>query len=233
MRGVLPGIGADDFVLLWAGGMWQWLDPLTAIRGVAAASLQRNNIKLLFLGTHDPNPGNRPMPMVEEARALAAELGLLERNVFFQRGWVPFDERQNWLLEADVGVSAHRDTIEARFAFRTRVLDYIWTGLPMILSAGDWFSDWVVQQDVGHSVAPGDVEGWKRAILALADDANRRTQMKARLERIAPLFAWKEVAAPLARYCTNPYNTAGTSGLRRRLTPLLSAFYDLARASRR
>ena len=34
LKGVWPGIGADDQVLLWGGGIWRWLDPLTPIRAM-------------------------------------------------------------------------------------------------------------------------------------------------------------------------------------------------------
>ena len=32
LRGVWPGIGADDPVLLWAGGVWRWLDAAGRVR---------------------------------------------------------------------------------------------------------------------------------------------------------------------------------------------------------
>ena len=35
VKGVLPGIGTDDRVVTWAGGMWNWVDPLTLIRATA------------------------------------------------------------------------------------------------------------------------------------------------------------------------------------------------------
>lgn len=229
MRGVLPGVGSDDFVLLWAGGLWQWLDPLTVIRSVAAAAEQEPRVKLVFLGTQDPNPQNRPMTMVEQARRLAGELGVLQTNVVFANEWVAYDERQNWLLEADAGVSAHQQTAESHFSFRTRVLDYIWANLPMILTEGDYFSDWVAQQGGGKSVAAGDVEAWKRAILELARDRGLRAKMKAQLQSRAAEFTWERVAEPLVRYCDAPYKTARASAVRQRLIPLLSAIYDSAK----
>jgi glycosyltransferase involved in cell wall biosynthesis len=229
MRGVMPGITADDLVLLWAGGIWQWLDPLTVIRAVAAASDEIKNLRLVFLGTEDPNPQNRPMPMVEQSRQLASELGVLDRHVFFRPGWTSYEERGNWLLEADIGVSAHQETAEARFAFRTRVLDYIWAGLPMILTCGDYFSDWAERQDVGHAVAAGDVAGWQSAITGLAREKQEGEGMRARLLRLAPQFTWEKVAAPLARYCAAPYKTARVPGWRRWAIPFLAAVYDFTR----
>ncbi len=89
------------------------------------------------------------------AQRRSEELGVLNRNVFFN-DWVPYGERQNYLLEADVGVSLHLDHVETRFSFRTRVLDYIWVGLPMVLSAGDALSDLVARQELGSGgAAPG------------------------------------------------------------------------------
>ena len=34
LKGVVPGIGADDKVILWGGGIYNWFDPLTLIRAV-------------------------------------------------------------------------------------------------------------------------------------------------------------------------------------------------------
>lgn len=128
------------------------------------------------------------MPILDKTRQLAGELGVLNRHVFFNEGWVPFDERQNYLLEADVGVSAYLETAEMRLAIRTRVLDYIWAGLPMILTQGDHFADWIEREHVGLPVAPGDVAGWKQAILRLARDADFRQRCRARLANLAPGF---------------------------------------------
>jgi hypothetical protein len=35
LKGVHPGIGPDDKVLLWGGGIYNWLDPFTPIRAAA------------------------------------------------------------------------------------------------------------------------------------------------------------------------------------------------------
>ena len=35
LKGVVPGIGLEDRVIFWGGGLWDWLDPVTAIRAAA------------------------------------------------------------------------------------------------------------------------------------------------------------------------------------------------------
>ena len=94
LRGVVPGIGADDRILLWPGGIWNWFDPLTVIRAVHELSQRRDDVRLFFLGAPAPEPGVPEMAMAGARRvALAEELGLRDRVVFFNFGWVPYAER--------------------------------------------------------------------------------------------------------------------------------------------
>ena len=106
VKGVWPGIGADDHVLLWAGGVWRWLDALTPIRAVERLRDRGHAVHLVFLGVGRPalDPDATPTS-ADAAIAFAAERGLEGRCVHFNRGWVPYAEREDYLLEADVGVS--------------------------------------------------------------------------------------------------------------------------------
>jgi len=226
VKGVMPGISKDDILLLWAGGIWPWFDPSTVIRGMSLIK-DRSDIKLLFLGTRHPNPDIPEMPIVDESRRLAQELGVLGRTVFFREGWVPFEERQNFLLEADIGVSAHTATIEARLSFRTRILDYIWAGLPMIITEGDYFAELIAREGVGKAVSSRNADGWKEAILSLAGSQNLRQSMQQRLQGLREQFHWEKVTEPLVRYCREPYSTRGLSSLQIGLSRLLTLIYRL------
>jgi GT2 family glycosyltransferase len=56
IRDAIDGIGDDDIVLLWGGGIYNWFDPATLIRGLASAVEKEPRLKLFFLGTAHPNP---------------------------------------------------------------------------------------------------------------------------------------------------------------------------------
>ena len=45
--------------------------------------------------------------------------------------------------------------------FRTRLLDYIWAGLPMVVTRGDPLAELVDVQRLGIVVPPGDVTAWE------------------------------------------------------------------------
>lgn len=201
IKGAVPGISADDKVVLWGGGVWDWLDPLTVIRAMAIAREQRPDLKLFFLGMRHPNAADVPdMLMYERAVALATELGLLNTTVFFNDRWVPYSERENYFLEADIGVSAHLEHIETRFAFRTRLLDYIWAGLPMVVSSGDTLADTVALRGLGHVVPIGDAESYAQALLAVASEPRHRDAF-AQAQRD---FAWPQALAALLHFCRRP-----------------------------
>ena len=55
--------------------------------------------------------------------------------------------------EADLGVSAHRDHLEARYAHRTRLLDYLWAGLPVVATRGDALAELVDRERLGRGRA--------------------------------------------------------------------------------
>jgi glycosyltransferase involved in cell wall biosynthesis len=114
---------------------------------------------------------------------------------------VPYAERGAWLAEADLGVSAHLDHLEARFSFRTRILDYLWAGLPMVASSGDALGDLVAARGLGRAVEPGDVDGFAAACAALLDDSSEYEAARARIEELRPRLVWSEAARPLVDWC--------------------------------
>jgi glycosyltransferase involved in cell wall biosynthesis len=132
-------------------------------------------------------------------------MGLYGRHVFFNEGWVPYEERANYLLEADIGVSTHHDYVENLFSFRTRILDYVWAGLPMIVSAGDSASEEIVaRHNLGCTVAPGDVDGLAQAIAEMLEMPDLRAAYRSRFQEIRQALTWTHAVEPLARFCRDP-----------------------------
>jgi hypothetical protein len=199
MRGGLPGVDERSRVLLWGGGIWNWLDPLTVIRAVAELARTRPDVRLVFMGLRRPNARTTETEMAERAVALTHELGANGSSVIFNEDWVPYEERGAWLADADIGVSAHFDTLETRFAFRTRVLDYLWAGLPVATTEGDVLADLVDEERLGASVPAQDASAWVVALAALLDNDGARTAARRRVEAVRSRFEWPRVVEPLSR----------------------------------
>ena len=203
LKGVYPGIGKNDKVIFWGGGVWDWLDAPTLIRAMARLTDRRPDVKLLFMGIKHPNPQEWEREVLGETFSISRQLGLLNHTVFFN-DWVVYEERANYLMEADIGVSLHRDHLETRFSFRTRFLDYLWAGLPIVATRGDVLSEEVEKHGLGRVVEPGDVEGVAEAILSLLDTPNLREAYRPRFERVAADYRWDAVTRPLVEFCRAP-----------------------------
>ena len=208
LKGVVPGIDIDDTVLLWNGGIWEWFDPLTLIRAMSQLRSQRPDVKLFFMGARHPNPDVPEMRMYNRAVLLAEELGVKDQTVFFNDSWVPYAERQNYLLEADWAVSCHIFHIETRFSFRTRLLDCIWASLPMIISTGDVLSEYVEQHDLGYVVPVGDATHLAATILQAINEKHPREQRQANFAQAQQTFAWSQALQPLIEFCKHPHYAA-------------------------
>ena len=198
LRAALPQIAAGDEVVLWNGGLWNWFDAPAAIEAVALLAARRPTVRLVFMGSGEGPAGARA---AQEAQALAAARGLAGGAVIFNDGWVPYGERAGWLLDAACAVVAARDHLETRFAFRTRLLDCFWAGLPAVCTRGDELAARIERDDLGAVTPPGDAAALADAIERVLDRG--RTAYAERLARAAADHAWPIVAEPLRRWVTS------------------------------
>ena len=210
LRGVIPGIGASDRIVLWAGGMWNWVDPVTLVRAGAKLRETRPDVKIVLLGATHPNPDIGEMQVAREARDLARDLDPRGEGFFFL-DWVPYDRRHLYLLESDVGVSLHRPGIESEFAFRTRLLDYLWCDLPMVLTEGDELATKIEGAGLGLAVGAGDIAGVAAAVDQILEMPRTAERQQAFQEQRSAL-AWDRVAEPLVEFCQAPRRAPDREG---------------------
>lgn len=202
IKGKLPGVLTTDRLIVWSGGLWDWLDPLTLIRAMSLIENDHPDYKLYFFGTNHPNQSVKGMKMPQLAIDLSQELGLYHKTVFFG-DWVPYDQRGDYLAEGELSVVTHHEHIETHFSFRTRVLDSIWMGIPLIVTQGDSMADIVEKNAIGLTVPEGDPKALAAALEQLLKDEPRETRNRA-FERLRSEYRWDIVGRPLRNFCENP-----------------------------
>lgn len=228
IRGRVQGIGPDDKVIVWGGGVYNWFDPLTLVRAVGRLAQRHPDVRLYFMGMRHPNPGVPDMRIAWETKQLSEELGLTDRHVFFNADWVPFAERANVLMDADVGVSTHFEHVETEFSFRTRILDYLWSDLPIVATTGDSFGNALDSENIGRGVPPQDVDALVNALEEMLYDEEAAAKVRTNVARYAERFRWATVLKPLLAFADAPHRArdlvlAGKvtgSGLRAHVYPL-------------
>lgn len=207
MRGVRPGFGQDDLILLWNGTIIEWYDVETLLRAVALVSGTQPDVKLVFLGTAYPQAkeGFESKSIgagaVTDAMALAEELGILDKHVFFNHGWADAATTEQHLIESDIGVSTYFDNLETHFSFRVRYLDLLWASLPIICTQGDVVSELVAERNLGAAVPAKDVEALAGAILRLGDAAARDV-CRRNLDVMREEYRWERTLAPVIDFCS-------------------------------
>ena len=200
LRGFNPLIPPDARIVLWGGGIWNWLDPLTLISAWPQVITRHPEARLIFLGTRHPNPLVPRHEMAEKAESLAAEIGEKDRSILFFE-WLSYEDREALLCEADVGVTLHPIHVETRYSMRTRVLDYLWARLPILITDGDMTSEWIRQYGLGEVVPPFDVEAVAKSLNAILD--RPKTSWAPAFEPLQGMLRWSQVVKPLLAYCLN------------------------------
>ncbi len=198
LKGVLPGIHPDDFLLTWFGGIWNWLEPLPLIRAVHGAHQHDSRIKLFF-SMYRKNH-EQPHAMAVRAKELCKELGALDRSIFFNELPVPFDQRADYLLESDLGVIVQAPNFETQLSARTRALDYLWANLPIFINKGDETADLVAQHGIGVVADSSDPAELERSLLEYVQDEARRQRAVAAVRQVKREFLWSSTVQPILRF---------------------------------
>jgi glycosyltransferase involved in cell wall biosynthesis len=216
LRAALPEIDDDSDVLYWGGGLYNWFDPAILVHAVARLARTRPTVRLVFAGGAHPNPDVRSGHAARAARAAAADLGVLGTHVFFLPDWVDYDRRADHLRDATLGVSTHLAHVETEFSYRTRLLDYVWAGIPTLATGGDPLSGLLESRGAGWTVPPGDADALHDRLAVVLADRPALDAARAATVALAPELRWGHVAAPLLEYCSAPTSAPDLLGRRRR-----------------
>lgn len=192
------GLKPSTPVILWTSAIWSWLDAETPIRALAQLRERVPEARLVFLGA-DPERAAGTSAHAR-AKALAEELGLLGDGVLFHEHWLTFQERSDWLLDAACAVSSHHSHLETRFAFRTRYLDCLWAGLPLVVTEGDVLADRIAAEDLGATVPEGDAAALTAALERVL--RRGRSVYAERLAAAARDYAWPRALEHLMAFAT-------------------------------
>ncbi len=200
MRGVVPGIGDDDLVVLF-GGIYDWYDPMVLIRALPALVDRFPDLRVVF--NANPNPESTPQGVYAEVLETCRAEGWTDRHVFFVP-WVPYEQRTSLYLEPTVAAVLHRPRFETEISMRTRVLEHMWAGLPTVATAGGGMSRLLAEREMGLVVPEGDVDALTAALSELLGSEELRQRLAERGRRWAAENTWDQVLEPLAGFLAEP-----------------------------
>jgi glycosyltransferase involved in cell wall biosynthesis len=225
------------------GGLYDWYDPWTLLAALETAG--REDWELLLI--RNPNPGT-PQRLLAEVERRCRRLGWWGSRVL-PLDWVPVERRYDLLRDVDLLVAPHRPTLETRLSLRTRFLDALAAGCPVVATDGGVMGRLLREHRAGWVVPPGDAAALAGAIAEALEPAPAPAWRQGAAALLAS-FRWDRALAPLLRFCREPRRDdtrerfvqrlataapADPAGfrLRRRLRRALSAVAGLARGTGR
>ena len=223
-----PSIQAEDKIIIWAGGVWNWFDSKNLIYAMKNIYSKRKDIKLLFLGLpanysqEDPKYKN-----LTETIELAKKIDIYGKNVFFNDKWVDYEKRNEFLLNSYIGISLHYDNLETRYSFRTRILDYLWCDLPFIASENDYFDKLNKQYNVAITISCNDIIAIEEAIVNLIDNKEEYELKKKNIGIIKEKFLWKNTCKDLIENIEKDSRLDNKIGIIGSITYVLKSFYQI------
>ena len=178
------------------GGLYDWYDPWTLLD--ALAILEDQSWEVLFVA--NPNQETTPQKLAIEVKQWAEEKGWLGQRLKFLE-WVPLDRRYDLVRDADVMVAPHTQSLETHLCMRTRYLDAIGVGCPVISSEGGTISELLGRYGAGEVVPCGE----PRALaLALEDILWNGRDFGEGLSQLRKKLSWRVALQPLVNFCQSP-----------------------------
>lgn len=212
LLGAFDGIADSDEIVLWNSAIWSWFDAETAIRSISELASRRPSVKLVFMARDASQP--ELVQPIQAARAVARDLGVLDKHVFFNDTGVAYRDRADWLLDADASLSCHRPNLETRFSFRTRYLDCLWAGLPLVVTAGDELARRIAREDLGEAVPGMDPHATAQALETVLDRG--KAAYAPQMSRVADEYRWSRATRPLIDAVSRPPSPRRPRSPRRR-----------------
>jgi glycosyltransferase involved in cell wall biosynthesis len=110
--------------------------------------------------------------------------------------WTPYRERHLILNRSSLIAVLHRSGDEAALSFRTRALDGVWAGVPLLLSEGGEVARLAHLHGWGGVVPPADAAATAAALELLLGE-REQLRCRAALAASRDRWRWSEVVRPL------------------------------------
>jgi glycosyltransferase involved in cell wall biosynthesis len=190
------GAAADGPLILF-GGIYDWYEPDLLLDAWPRIASAVPGAQLLFFSS--PNPETTPQGAFARASARARALDPGGRAILFS-AWLPYAARADLYAACDLAVSIASAGLESDLAYRTRLLDAAWGGVPAVAVAGGSLSAELEAAGAARR-ASRDAGALAEAVIDMLTQVPRRSAASAAARSFAKSRSWKAVAAPLAAWC--------------------------------
>lgn len=168
--------------LLWFGGVYPWFNIECLFEAICILN-STTPCALVVVGVRNPFNGHPDFVRLADQVERLAESERY-KGIIFLADWVKYQDRADWYLDSDLTVMVSADGVENEYAWRTRLVDYLWSDVHVATSGQDLLSKQMVELGLASKLELGDANTIAESLrLALEGSiVERRRDLKTRDE---------------------------------------------------
>lgn len=191
------GIQKSSKRVLWFGGLYPWFKIDDLLDAIEELSKEDSDFNFVIVGGRNPFNNNPDLlRQYEAALKFAEERKLRDKHIFFV-DWVDYEKRINWYVHADFVISLNQPGEENVFAWRTRVMDYIWGDIISLTNGGDPLGDELVANGAAIKLHSLEKSSIVDAIQSIYAEKSVLQNAKKSLKKLKEKYYWDNVTAQL------------------------------------
>jgi glycosyltransferase involved in cell wall biosynthesis len=186
--------------VLWCGGYNTWTDTRLLFDALELAMAHAPHLHFVSVGanTYDA-PDNVYAQLVERVSQSP------HKDRYHMLGWRPWTEMAQFYNESDVGVNLDAMHYETIYGTRTRLVEMMSAGLPVVSSEGTEIIKHIVQNEAGLVFASGDTKCFGECLIRIATNTSLRNHMAERALRLATgKLSFNVTLDPVRAWVQNP-----------------------------
>lgn len=196
-----PSEEGGTFTVMWCGSFNTWMDVDALVEGVTGALRQEPRLRLLVVGGRIPNYNEESFDRFVEGIRTSGVEGAVE---FLD--WCSLEETRRLYARCDAGLSIDRFTYEALLGSRTRIVNFLAAGRPVLSTVITELTEELAREGYVLPFRAGDGADLARALVEAARmGRSGARELGARGRRyVEERFAGGRAGRPLADWIRAP-----------------------------
>ncbi len=199
------------------GSLYPWYDPFPVIEAVVNYDLG----SLIFINS--PHPDTTPLGIYESVKNRYKSF--IDRKIFFIDS-LEYSKVLNLLREVDLLITIGKREIETLLSFRTRYLDALAVGCPVIIEEGSILAYEIEKANAGIVITSKEVRDVKEALVKVLQNKELARKYAENGKRLVRKWLLTDTIKPLVNFFKNPRK------LSRCINPIYKEKYLLSVANR-
>jgi len=192
---------------LWYGGFYPWFDSTSLGSAISQLNKQYSNSSTFRVNVvGSTNPFIRGSNFIQEAKARENELLLLPNVELIK--WSPYSRRSKNFSNIDGVICMNKPGFENLVAWRTRYLDFIQFGVPLLSNGQDPLAEEILSSNAGLRIANADALSLKTTLESIIENPMLLRDKRNNYSLLQQKYVWKETIRELVSFLLSPPNRA-------------------------